>query len=86
MMVKEVSKFDILVKELECQLLNDEEQLLLLAGTGNGISLLGGNNCSCNGNNCQCADNCSCNGNNCQCSIQLPPPVDTNDSEFICYL
>ena len=73
-----LSRFDILVQELECQFLNAEEQLLLLAGTGNGVSLLGSDNCQCNGNNCQCK------GNNCQCdatSIET-----TNESEFVCAL
>lgn len=90
-MVKELSKFDVLVNELECQLLGKEEQLLLLAGTGNGISLLGSNNCSCSGNNCECTNNCQCDGNNCPCNsnnchcgIQYPPPPDTNHSGTIC--
>ena len=76
-MVKELSNFDILVQKLECQFLNDEEQLLLLAGTSNDVSLFGSNNCKCNNNNCQCqSNNCTCNNNNCQCA--------SNGSTFVC--
>ena len=83
-MVKKLSNFDVLVQELECQLLNDEEQLLLLAGKGNGISLLGSNNCSCQGNNCKCANNCECYGNNCQCGGENPDDEGSNASEHVC--
>ena len=90
-MVKELSKFDVLVHELECQILNDEEQLLLLAGTGNGVSLLGSDNCQCQSNNCQCqsnncqcqSNNCQCEGNNCQC--EAVPPEKPN-YVFVCAL
>lgn len=83
-MEKKQSKFDELVQKFDCQLIKDEEQLLLLAGTGNGISLYGSNNCSCQGNNCQCANNCTCDGNNCQCGDSNPKPE--NSSDFICWI
>ena len=71
--MKEMTKFDSFVQELENQLLTNEEQVLLLAGQGSeqGLYVIPpGNNCKCNGNNCDCGtgNNCQCNGlNNCTC-------------------
>lgn len=71
--MKETTKFDSIVQELENQLLTDEEQIMLLAGQSNEQGLYSippANNCQCNGDNCNCAsgNNCQCNGsNNCMC-------------------
>lgn len=79
--MKKQLNFDSLVQELENQLLTNEEQIILLAGQGSGQGLYvippannctcDGNNCNCGtGNNCQCGlDNCLCYGNNCSCNI-----------------
>lgn len=85
-MVEKLSKFDAFIQGLECQLLSDDEQLLLLAGKGSGVSMLGVNNCSCT-NNCKCeSNNCNCQNNNCgsnNCSCD-DPNEDTNILDHLC--
>ena len=87
-MVEKVSKFDAFVKELECQLLNNDEQLLLLAGKGSGVSMLGVNNCNCT-NNCSCeSNNCNCKSNKCElnnCTCE-DPTEDANIEDLFCSL
>lgn len=85
-MVEKLSKFNAFIQGLECQLLSDDEQLLLLAGKGSGVSMLGANNCNC-ANNCECeSNNCNCKNNacetnNCECDVTTE---DSNVSDFMC--
>lgn len=84
-MENQETKLVALIQELEGQLLSNEEELMLFAGEGYGIQLemeMSGNNCECQGNNCQCGDNCACNGNNCRCK----GTIIINDSVYVCSL
>lgn len=62
-----------LVEKLEVEILSTEDSLLI---GGSGISPLAGNNCKCDGDNCNCTlrpNNCTCGGsNNCACPIVQP--------------
>lgn len=58
-----LSKFDSFIKDLENHLLENEEQVMLVAGAGQSIGLYSKpvNNCDCNSNNCKChTNNCDC--------------------------
>lgn len=58
-----LSKFDSFIKDLENHLLENEEQVMLVAGSGQSIGLYSKpvNNCDCNSNNCKCYTNdCDC--------------------------
>lgn len=71
--MKEFRNLESLVKELECELLKEEDQALLFVGKGDdGVKPIIPNNCQCNGNNCLCPNfnvNCqNCGGFNTNCS------------------
>lgn len=75
--MKDLVLLSKLVEKIELEILTTEESALI---GGSADSVLEGNNCKCNGDNCNCIiepNNCMCNGDNCSCKITRPP-VDPN--------
>lgn len=72
--MKELSLLSSLVGKIELEILSTEESALIGGTSG---PIVQGNNCKCNGNNCNCytGNNCKCNGNNCDCYAVEPEPV-----------
>lgn len=62
-MERKFNRIESFVDSIESKELPENQQIMLMAGTGTiEESLPAGNNCRCNSNDCKCSgDNCNCN-------------------------